>query len=350
MGSHEDVFTYAIQLSSSISMTMMLHSAIKLKVLDAIGNAGPDAKLSAHEIASHLSISNPDAPEKIDRMLRLLSSHSIVTCTQKDHQPMPIRVYGLTPVAKYFIPNEDGASLGPPTSLLHDKVLVDSWFAFKDSVIEGGIPFNKVHGAHMYEYASSDSRFKDVFNIAMDNHTTIAMSGILDCYHGFNNLKSVVDVGGGLGININMIVSKYPTIKGINFDLPQVIGNAPHYPGVQHVGGDMFKEVPQGDAIFMKWILHNWNDEHCLTLLKNCYKALPADGKVIIVEGILGFLPDSSLIDKVNTYLDVIMLTQNAGGKERNEDEFRALAIGSGFAGMRKECFARALWVMEFYK
>ena len=65
----------------------------------------------------------------------------------------------------------------------------------------------------------------------MVNHTTIAMKTILECYHGFDNLKSVVDVGGGLGITINMIVSKHPTIKGINFDLPHVTRHAPLYPG-----------------------------------------------------------------------------------------------------------------------
>ncbi|XP_071711719.1 cathecol O-methyltransferase 1-like [Rutidosis leptorrhynchoides] len=350
MCSNDDHFTYALQVSSSISMTMMLDSAIKLKVLEAIAKAGPDAKLSAHEITSHLSISNQDAPDKIDRMLRLLSSHSIVTCTQQDHQSMPTRVYGLTPVASYFIPNQDGASLGPPTLLLHDKVFVDSWFAFKDSVVEGGVPFNKVHGTHLYEYPSLDSRFNDVFNTAMDHHTKIAMSGVLECYHGFNKLKTVVDVAGGLGININMIVSKYPTIKGINFDQPHVISRAPQYPGVEHIGGDMFKDIPQGDAIFMKWILHNWSNDRCLTLLKNCYKALPEDGKIISVEAILPFVPNTSPVDKVNTHLDAIMMTHNPGGKVRTEEEFLALAKGAGFAGIKKACFARTLWVMEFYK
>ncbi|TYH41042.1 hypothetical protein ES332_D12G289000v1 [Gossypium tomentosum] len=56
----------------------------------------------------------------------------------------------------------------------------------------------------------------------------------------------------GTGATLSMIVSKYPTIKGINFDLPHVIENAPTCPGVEHVGGDMFASVPKGDAIFMK--------------------------------------------------------------------------------------------------
>jgi caffeic acid 3-O-methyltransferase len=91
--------------------------------------------------------------------------------------------------------------------------------------------------------------------------------------------------------------------------------------GVEHVGGDMFRRVPKGDAIFMKvsfiislfgvkcfatkmrkdviingyflqWILHDWSDEQCLKLLKNCYDATPNDGKVIVVEAVLPAMPE----------------------------------------------------------
>ncbi|XP_071713442.1 caffeic acid 3-O-methyltransferase-like [Rutidosis leptorrhynchoides] len=99
-----------------------------------------------------------------------------------------------------------------------------------------------------------------------------------------------------------------------------------------------------------KWILHNWSDDRCLTLLKNCYKALPDDGKIISVEAILPFVPNTSPIDKFNMHIDAAMMTHNPGGKERTEDEFLTLAKGAGFTGIKKACFASALWVMEFYK
>ncbi|KAF1877942.1 hypothetical protein Lal_00049334 [Lupinus albus] len=69
----------------------------------------------------------------------------------------------------------------------------------------------------------------------------------------------VADVGGGLGINLNLITSKYPHLHGINFDLPHVIEHVPTYVGMEHVGGDMFESVPHGDAIFMKY--QSW-DSH----------------------------------------------------------------------------------------
>ncbi|KAI3783706.1 hypothetical protein L1987_42792 [Smallanthus sonchifolius] len=350
MGSNEDHFTHAMELVTSTSLTMVLVNTIKLKVLETIAEVGPDAQLSSHDIASRLSIPNQDATDMLDRMLRLLASHSIVTCTERIHESRRIRVYGLTPVAKYFIPNEDGASLGPLMQLLQDKVFIDSWFELGNAVLKGGVPFDKVHGAHAFEYPALDARFNEVFNKAMVNHTTIVMKEILKHYSGFNNLKRVVDVGGGLGITLSMIVSKHPTIQGINFDLPHVTRYAPPYPGIEHVGGDMFKEVPQGDAIFMKWILHDWSDDSCIKLLKNCYKALLENGKVIILEAILPFIPNTSSSVIVTTHLDAVMMTQNPGGKERTEDEFIALAKAAGFMGIRKECFVCNFWVMEFYK
>ncbi|PNX97772.1 caffeic acid 3-O-methyltransferase-like protein [Trifolium pratense] len=120
--------------------------------------------------------------------------------------------------------------------------------------------------------------------------------------------------------------------------------------GVEHVGGDMFESVPKGDAIFMKWILHDWSDEHCLKLLKNCYDAIPNDGKVIVLEALIPIVPENSHVAKSISQLDVLMMTQNPGGKERSKQEFIDLATKVGFSGIRFECFVRNFWVMEFFK
>lgn len=122
----------------------------------------------------------------------------------------------------------------------------------KDAVLDGGIPFNKAHGMNGFEYHGTDMRFNVVFNRGMSDHSTITMKMILQTYKGFEGLSSVVDVGGGTGAIIGEIVAKYPSVHGINFDLPHVIQDALSVPGVEHVGGDMFASVPKGDAIFMK--------------------------------------------------------------------------------------------------
>ncbi|KAI7739210.1 hypothetical protein M8C21_001117 [Ambrosia artemisiifolia] len=348
--SREEHFNYAMQLVNSASLPMVLSSAIKLNVLETIAKAGPDARLSAHEIASRLSISNQNAPSMIDRMLRLLASHSIVTCSQQEHESTPVRVYGLAPVATHFIPNEDGVSLASLLELHKDKSVFDTWYKLEESVLEGGTPFDKVHGASGFEHTALDEKLNTIFNKAMVDASVLLIKEMLKCYHGFNNLKSLVDVGGGLGITLNMIVSQYPTMKGINLDLPQVIEHAPRYPGIEHVPGDMFQNIPKGDAIFMKWVLHGWNDTDCVKLLKKCNDALPDNGKVIVVEKVLPFIPDTSSHVKAITNLDVSMMTQTAGGKERTEDEFQALAKLSGFQKMGKICCVWTCWVMEFYK
>lgn len=102
----------------------------------------------------------------------------------------------------------------------------------KDAVLEGGIPFNRAFGMGAFEYQGSDPSFNKVFNSGMSNHTTIVMTKILEIYKGFEGLSSLVDVGGGIGVTLRMIVSKHPYIKGILYDLPHVIEEAISYPGI----------------------------------------------------------------------------------------------------------------------
>lgn len=83
-----------------------------------------------------------------------------------------------------------------------------------------------------FEYLSTDLRFNSVFNEAMSYHTTLIMNKILRMYKGFEGLKVLVDVGGGIGANLTMIVSKCPQLKGINLDLPHVVAHAPSFPGI----------------------------------------------------------------------------------------------------------------------
>ena len=85
-------------------------------------------------------------------------------------------------------------------------------------------------------------------------------------------------------------------------------------------------------------------------MFKKCYKSIPKDGKVIIVETILPKLPETRTLSKIISQGDVLMMTQNLGGKERTKHELMTLVTGAGFGGIRFECFICNLWVMEFYK
>ncbi|KAK9100228.1 hypothetical protein Scep_023658 [Stephania cephalantha] len=96
------------------------------------------------------------------------------------------------------------------------------------------------------------------------------------------------------------------------------------------------------------WVLHNWDDEQCLRLLK-CYEALPKGGKVIVVEGILPMTSKLDNATRVIFALDMLMMVP-FGAKERTKEEFEAFAKGSGFADIRFACNPYGLWIIEFLK
>ncbi|XP_009335248.2 caffeic acid 3-O-methyltransferase-like [Pyrus x bretschneideri] len=348
----EDSYCHALQLVVSSVLSFSMQSAIELGVFDIIAKEGPNAKLSSSEIAAHIGTTTPDGPMMLDRLLAVLASNSVLDCTVVNGKLDKCfrRLYSLTPVSKYFVTNEDGVSLAPVLTMVQDEAFLKGWRQVKDAVIEGGIAFERAHGMHHFQYPSVDHRFNKIFNKAMFNHSTTVMKRILKLYKGFEHVTQLVDVGGNLGGAISLITSKYPHIKGINFDLPHVIKHASSYPSVENVGGDMFESIPNGDAIFLKHILHDWLDKDCIKLLKNCYNAIPDNGKVIVVEALLPIKPDSNVSVRTNGQLDLHMMTQAPGGMERSQEEFMALATAAGFSGIRYECFTANLWIMEFYK
>ncbi|KAL6349293.1 hypothetical protein AAG906_033949 [Vitis piasezkii] len=342
---------YAMQLVSASVLPMVLKAALELGVLDIIGRAGPGALLSPSEIASHIPTHNPDAPFALDRILRLLASHSILTYSLDTHHDGKVhRLYGLAPVAKYFVPNQDGVSLAIYLRTIQDKVTVDIWHHLKDAVLEGGLPFKRSYGMDAIDYVGKDARFFEMLKASNRDYIPMFMNKILETYKGFEGLKSLVDVAGGNGSVLNFIVSRYPSIKGINFDLAPVIEKLPSYPGIEHVAGDMFTSVPKGDAIFMKNILHSWSDEHCVKLLRNCYHALPDNGKVIVVDAVIPDAPEPSAQVKSTYQLDLFMMNLNPDGKERTEKEFAELAKEAGFFSTKVACCAYSFSLVEFHK
>ncbi|KAK9145183.1 hypothetical protein Sjap_005086 [Stephania japonica] len=347
----DEVYSSAMQLANTTVLPMVMRAVLNLNVFEII-NGASTVQISASEIASQLPNNrNPDAQAVLDRMLRVLVSHSVLTCSvvaDKESGQLQ-RLYGLTPPCKYFIKNQDGASLSPYFLGSVHKDILATWYGLEDAVLEGGVSSEKVNEMAEYEHIAMDPKLESLFNTSMSDHSNIIMTKIMEKYKGFEGVEVVVDIGGGNGTSINLIVSKYPTIKGINFDLPHVVAKAPSYPGVEHVGGDMFVSVPKGDVIFMKWVLHNWDDEHCLRLLKKCYEALPKGGKVIVIEGILPRVPNLDNATKNMLALDMLMMV-SFGAKERTKEEFEALAKGSGFIGIRLPCNAYDLWIMEFLK
>lgn len=122
---------FAMQLASASVVPMALKAAIELDVLEIIAKAGPGAHLSASEIASQLPTENPDAATMLDRILRLLASYSVLTCTLLTHDDGRVeRLYGLAPVCKFLVKNQDNVSIAPLVLMNQDKVLMESWYIY----------------------------------------------------------------------------------------------------------------------------------------------------------------------------------------------------------------------------
>ncbi|KAJ6760445.1 hypothetical protein OIU79_025316 [Salix purpurea] len=181
---NEDANSALLLVSSSV-LPMVLKTAVELDLLEIMAKAGPGASMSPSDIASHLPTKNPDAPAMLDRILRLLASYSILTCSLRDLPDGKVeRLYGLASVCKFLTKNEDGGSLGPLCLMNQDKVLMESWYHLKDAILDGGVPFNKAYGMTAFEYHGKDPRINKVFNKGMSDHSTITMKSILETYRG----------------------------------------------------------------------------------------------------------------------------------------------------------------------
>ncbi|KAL2920665.1 Caffeic acid 3-O-methyltransferase [Bienertia sinuspersici] len=312
----EESSCIAMNLATWAMPSIVFKTILELNVIDIIFAAGPKAQLSAEEIVAHLPTTNPNAAVALDRMLRLLGSFGILTCSQSVQ------------------------SDGRRKQLKH----------LKDAVLEGVTPFVKAYGMDLFEYSGKNSKFYKVFYDGMDHHATTVMKTILETYKGFDGISTLVDVGGATGVTLNMIRSKHPSIKAINFDQPHIIKDAPTFPGVEHVGGDMYESVPKGDAMFMKWTFQLGTDEQCLKLLKNCHKALPKTGKVIVCDGVIPESPKPSYQDQAIFLTDINLLALIPGGRLRTKQEYEALGKAAGFEAFRMVCFACDTWIMEYLK
>ncbi|KAJ4757726.1 Caffeic O-methyltransferase [Rhynchospora pubera] len=337
----------------SVILPLTLKAVLGLGVLEIIkkGYASTSTQpvmMTAEDIAAQLPTKNPQAATMLDRMLALLASFNIVSCAVEIKEKV-VRRYGPAPFFKLLTKDEGGATPATLCLLSVEQAFISAGQHLKEAVLEGGIAFEKAHQMKAFEYIGTYPSFRRLFDKAMKDNSTFFLKKMLETYHGFKDVHVLVDVGGGVGEALGMIVSKYPHIKGINFDLPNAIAAALTLPGVEYVGGNMFDCIPHGDAILLKLVLHNWSDEHCVKILKNCYNALPNEGKVIIVDIILPVNPEPTTRSKGTFILDVMMMI-NFGGKERTKIEFEKLAKEVGFSQVEPQYIYGESWIIELRK
>jgi SAM-dependent methyltransferase len=162
-----------------------------------------------------------------------------------------------------------------------------------------------------------------------------SLAEILAAYD-FSRFERVMDVGGGQGALLQGILSAYPKLRGVLADLPSVVAGATELrmgavaDRCEIVGINFFKAVPEGaDAYLMKSIIHDWDDEAALKILKNCRRAIRGDGKLLVMEHVLK--PANEPDPNLGRFMDLNMLIF-VTGHERTEAEFAALLRAGGFS------------------
>ncbi|XP_028807911.1 desmethylxanthohumol 6'-O-methyltransferase-like [Neltuma alba] len=306
-------------------------SAVELRIADIIHSHGRPITLS--QLAASLeSPTSPDIPY-LFRIMRSLVRKEIFTL----HHPSDggDALYGLTEASKWLLHGSQ-FSLAPMVIMENHPWQLAPWHYLSACVREGGIAFEKAHGCEMWDFASKNAAFNKIFNDALACTSKFITEALLREYRdGFTNIETLVDVGGGTGGAMAEIVKSYPHIKGINSTRSchrHVIAAADEYPGVTHVGGDMFQSIPAVDAILLKCVLHDWSDEHCMKILQNCKRAVAEKkGKIVIVEIVLEEEDDCGVFGNTKMAYDLLMMAHTTGGKERSEAEWCTLLKEAGF-------------------
>ncbi|KAK9101245.1 hypothetical protein Scep_024675 [Stephania cephalantha] len=284
-------------LGRLICIPMALKAALDLQVFEIIASAGAGSHLSSSEIASRIQTTNPNAATALDRILRMLAAASLLSVTTRPCHSTSERAYGLTPDTLSLVPNKEGVSAAAILRLVTNEAVVKSFYGLKHAVVEEGcVPFDKLHGENFFKYAAKESRVNQVFNEAMAAGSAIAFEEVFKVYEWFKEVRELVDVGGG-------------------------------------------------------WVLHDWGDEYCEKILKNCWKALPGEGgKVIVVEYVL----PEELGNNAETFNalipDLLMMTLSPGGKERTLAQYEDLAMATGFSKTKAFPISQGLHVLEFLK
>ena len=208
------------------------------------------------------------------------------------------------------------------------------WGQLGYSVKTGMPAFDHVFNAPIFEYFSRNPEAAAVFDGAMTSISAREARAAADAYD-FKGVATLMDVAGGHGVLLATVLRRHKGMRGILFDLPHVAsGAAATFDRADITGrvrietGDFFGDLPSGaDAIIMKHILHDWDDDSAKRILQACHRALGPRGKVLIVDPVV---PPGN-IPHYGKLLDLEMLVLTPRGRERTKTEFARLLRSAGF-------------------
>jgi ubiquinone/menaquinone biosynthesis C-methylase UbiE len=297
-------------------LSAALYVAAKLGIAVLLADGAKGSEDLAQATGTH--------PHSLYRVLRLLASQGVFAEVES-------RRFALTPLATLLRADVPGSlrALAIRTGGLDWR----PWGALLHSVRTGTPAFDHVYGMSLFAYLAQDAEAAQVFNDTMTMFTQRNTAAVVGAYD-FSAVGTIVDVGGGHGALMAAILEASPRTRGILVDLPAVIEGARRqitarglHPRCELVAGDFFESVPVGgDAYILKWIIHDWDDERAITILRNCHRAMVPGGRLLLVEALIPFDNEPHF----GKSADVTMLAFT-GGMERTEAEYRVLLDSAGF-------------------
>ena len=265
--------------------------------------------------ADELARKTNTEPISLYRLMRFLASHDIFS-EDSSHK------FSLTPMSSLMISDEPNSMHNYLLMLADDP----PWDSVKNMLytIQTGKPaFEHIHKQNFFDYMSKHPTLNAIFNKGLTAFTSPDDFNLVNAYD-FSDHNCVVDIGGGKGTFLASILSQYKHLQGILFDQREITLNlsdqiSEFIPKSCNVlSGNFFESVPScGDIYIMKLILHDWNDEQAISILHNCNRALPPNGKLLVIEGLI---LDGNQYDP-HKQLDISMMLI-FGGRERTKKEF----------------------------
>jgi O-methyltransferase/methyltransferase family protein len=185
--------------------------------------------------------------------------------------------------------------------------------------------FPRIHGTDFWAWLAAHPDERAAFDRAMVEGTDRRVERLAGV--DWRGDETVVDVGGGNGTLLVELLRRRPGLRGIVFDLPETVRDeAALGDRIEFIEGSFFERVPHGDAYVLSTILHDWDDERAAAILRTIHAAAPADARLLVIETVIqpGNEPHGA------KWLDLLMLALFAG-RERDEDQWRALLESGGF-------------------
>jgi hypothetical protein len=304
------------QMATSYWVSQAIYVAAKLGIADLLKD-GPQS------CAALAAATGSDAPS-LFRLMRALASVGIFSHVGRD-------CFAISRLAESLQSNA-------PASLRSMVITVgeihyQACGSLLHSIQTGSPAFNNAFGADLFDYLGQNIAAADAFNQGMTNASSMLAYAVLMAYD-FAGISSIVDIGGGQGKLLEKILQFNPDTRGTVFDMASTIESAERQNGnnalrrrCSYVAGDFFSSVPQGaDAYVLSSVIHDWDDNRAITILRNCRKAMTTNAKLLLVEMIVPEAASASF----SKLIDLNMLVMN-GGRERTLPEFNVLLEASGY-------------------